>query len=87
MPAGKVGEVTIVFPATTAMKTVPVTDVDLTGKVPVPIEGGTPGQYLSTPQYTGTIHTGKDGIVTPNPANAAGSGTVTIKFPATIPGP
>jgi hypothetical protein len=122
------GTVTIVFPATTTVKAVPVTDLDLTGKIPAPVRGSTPVIYVSGSQYTGIVnwtsgasldtpltdifdggtaytatvtliaasgytftgvgenafrHNGKDGAVTPNPANPADSGTVTMVFPST----
>ncbi|MFP3090217.1 hypothetical protein LQZ21_07805 [Treponema sp. TIM-1] len=120
-PAKKVGEVTIIFPATSVLKAVTVTDLDLTSKLPNPIKGSIPELYISSPQYMGTItwspadgnfqagtiytaklalialsghtftgiaadaflHRGADKRVTPNPTNAADSGTVTIVFPAT----
>jgi hypothetical protein len=42
----------IIFPAT---KNAPVTDMNLTDKVPQPVTGGTPITYFSAPQYTGNV--------------------------------
>ena len=47
--------VRIAFPATVSVAAVPVTDLDLTAKVPAPVRGGTPVTYFAAPQYTGTV--------------------------------
>jgi sugar lactone lactonase YvrE len=47
--------VTISFDATGGEPTVPVSDLDLTAKVPAPVTGGTPAAYFSAPQYTGSV--------------------------------
>jgi hypothetical protein len=49
------GVVTVTFPATTGVAAIPVDDLDLIYKVPVPVRGGTPAAYISSPQYTGTV--------------------------------
>ena len=41
------------FPETAGVMAVPVTDLDLTFKVPAPYRGGTPALYVSAPQYAG----------------------------------
>ncbi|MDR1250956.1 MAG: hypothetical protein LBK62_02200, partial [Treponema sp.] len=53
--AANTGLVTISFPATTSVAAIPVSDLDLTYKVPAPVKDGTPAVYISDPQYTGTV--------------------------------
>jgi hypothetical protein len=47
--------VTVPFPATTGVAAVTVSDLDLTYRVPAPVNGGTPVAYVSAPQYTGSV--------------------------------
>jgi hypothetical protein len=47
--------VTISFRSTGGEPAVPVSDLNLTGKVPAPVTGGTPAAYFSAPQYTGSV--------------------------------
>jgi hypothetical protein len=75
--AGK-GTVTITFPATGIVPAVPVTDLNLTEKVPRPVMGGTPSGWFSAPQYTGTAvwtatngGTAVDGLFAANTAYTA----------------
>jgi hypothetical protein len=52
------GTVTVVFPAADATTAKPVSDLDLTGRVPAPTAGGVPVTYFfppQWPQYTGNV--------------------------------
>jgi hypothetical protein len=47
--------VNILFPATTSVAALTVSDLNLTSKIPAPVWGGTPAVYFSAPQYTGSV--------------------------------
>jgi sugar lactone lactonase YvrE len=49
------GAAVLVFPATTNVAAIAVTDLDLTAKVAAPVRGGTAATYFSSPQYTGSV--------------------------------
>jgi hypothetical protein len=43
------------FPAASPATNGPVTDMNLTDKIPAPVKGGAPVTYFAAPQYTGTV--------------------------------
>jgi hypothetical protein len=74
--------VTVKFPETGFVPPVPVTDLNLTEKVPAPARDGVPVRLFSAPEYTGTVVwkvTGKEGAVDGLfQAGTAYTGTVTL---------
>jgi hypothetical protein len=76
--------VIIGFPETGKVPPVPLTDLDLTEKVPRPVRGGTPVGYFSAPEYTGTAAwTQTDGDVPVNGGLFAASTAYTAKVSLT----